>query len=99
MSTEKTAKAVLDTNILVSSALSNGKPSEILKLAEDKEFLSITSPAIVKELRDVLTRDRLPFTEEQVDELVSKTLSISFCLQLHESSGYSLPVSILMRKT
>jgi len=77
MNTEKTTKAVLDTNVLVSSALSNGKPAEILKLAEDGEFLSVTSPGIVEELRDVLTRDRLPFTEEQVDELVSKILSIS----------------------
>jgi len=77
MNTEKKTKAVLDTNVLISSALSNGKPAEILKLAEDGEFLSVTSPGIVEELRDVLTRDRLPFTEEQVDELVSKILSIS----------------------
>ncbi|MFB6292313.1 MAG: putative toxin-antitoxin system toxin component, PIN family [Candidatus Nanohaloarchaea archaeon] len=77
MSTGKKTKAVLDTNVLVSSALSNGKPAKILELAEDKEFLSVTSPDIVEELRDVLTRDRLPFTEEQVDELVSKILSIS----------------------
>jgi putative PIN family toxin of toxin-antitoxin system len=77
MNTEKSTKAVLDTNVLVSSALSDGKPAEILKLAEDREFLSVTSLDIVEELRDVLTRDRLPFKEEQVDELVSKILSIS----------------------
>lgn len=77
MNTEKKTKAVLDTNVLVSSALSNGKPAEILGLAESKDFISITSPEIVEELRDVLTRDKLPFSEEQVDELVSKILSIS----------------------
>lgn len=77
MSTEKKTKAVFDTNVLVSSALSDGISAEILKLAENKEFLSVTSPDIVEELRDVLTRDRLPFAEEQVDELVSKILSIS----------------------
>lgn len=77
MNTEKTTKVVLDTNVLVSSVLSDGKPAEILELAESKEFLSVTSPEIVEELRDVLTRDKLPFTEDQVDELVSKILSIS----------------------
>lgn len=77
MNTEKKTKAVLDTNVLVSSALSNGKPAEILGLAESKDFISITSPEIVEELRDVLTRDKLPFSEKQVDELVSKILSIS----------------------
>lgn len=77
MSTEKKTKAVLDTNVLVSSALSNGKPAEILKLPENKEFLSITSPEIVEELRDLLARERLPFTDEQVDELISKFMSIS----------------------
>lgn len=77
MNTEKTSKAVLDTNVLVSSALSDGKPSKILELAENKDFLSVTSPDIVEELRDVLTRDKLPFAEKQVDKLVSKVLSIS----------------------
>ncbi|MFB6180368.1 MAG: putative toxin-antitoxin system toxin component, PIN family [Candidatus Nanohalobium sp.] len=77
MNTEKKTRAVLDTNVLVSSALSDGKPAEILELAENEEFLSITSPDIVEELRDVLTRDILLFTEKQVDELVSKILSIS----------------------
>jgi len=59
MNTENKTKAVLDTNVLGSSALSNGKPAEILELAENGEFLSVTSPEIVEELRDVLTRDRL----------------------------------------
>ena len=77
MNTEEKTKAVLDTNVLVSSALSDGKPAEILEMAENKEFLSVTSPNIVEELKDVLTRDRLPFTQEQVDDLVSKILSVS----------------------
>lgn len=77
MSTGGKVEAVLDTNVLVSSALSNGKPFEILSLAEDGEYISVTSPAIVGELRDVLKRDRLPFDDDQVDELSVKVLSIS----------------------
>jgi len=71
MSTGGRAEVVLDTNVLVSSALSNGKPFEIL------QFVSVTSPAIVGELRDVLERDRLPFSDDQVDKLVTKVVSIS----------------------
>ena len=37
----------------------------------------MTSPAIIGELRDVLKRDRLPFSDDQVDELAAKVLSIS----------------------
>jgi putative PIN family toxin of toxin-antitoxin system len=77
MSTGRKTEAVLDTNVLVSSALSDGKPFEILRLAEQGELISVTSPAIIAELRDVLKRDRLPFSEDQVDELVTKVLSIS----------------------
>lgn len=77
MNTGKRTEAVLDTNVLVSAALSDGKPYEILALAENGDIVSITSPAIIAELRDVLTRDRLPFTDEQVEELATKILSIS----------------------
>ncbi|MFB6116270.1 MAG: putative toxin-antitoxin system toxin component, PIN family [Candidatus Nanosalina sp.] len=77
MNTDETVEAVLDTNVLVSSALSRGKLYRILSLAEEGEIVSVTSPAIIGELRDVLTRERLPFTDEQVEELSSKILSIS----------------------
>jgi len=77
MNTGKRTEAVLDTNVLVSAALSEGKPYKILSLAEDGEIISVTSPAIIAELRDVLTRDRLPFTDDQVEELMTKVLSIS----------------------
>jgi len=77
MNTGKRTEAVLDTNVLVSAALNRGKPYKILSLAENGEIISVTSPAIIAELRDVLTRDRLPFTDDQVEELVSKVLSIS----------------------
>lgn len=77
MSSGRKTEVVLDTNVLVSAALSDGKPFEILRLAEQGEIISVTSPAIVTELRDVLKRDRLPFSEDQVDELVTKVLSIS----------------------
>jgi putative PIN family toxin of toxin-antitoxin system len=81
MSTGRKIEVVLDTNVLVSSALSDGKPFEILQLAEQGEIISVTSPAIVGELGDVLRRDRLPFSDDQVDELVTKVVSISRAIE------------------
>jgi putative PIN family toxin of toxin-antitoxin system len=78
MSTDrKTVEVVIDTNVLVSAALSGGKPYRVLSMAEDGEVTSVTSPGIIGELRDVLTRDSLPFTEDQVEEMASKIISIS----------------------
>lgn len=77
MTTETKPEAVLDTNVLVSAALSDGKPYEVLSLAEDRRIISVTSEPILTELSDVLRRDRLPFTDEQVADLTAKIISIS----------------------
>jgi putative PIN family toxin of toxin-antitoxin system len=77
MTTETTPEIVLDTNVLVSAALSDGKPYEVLALAEDGHIISVTSQPIVTELGDVLTRDRLPFSDDQVTDLTAKVVSIS----------------------
>lgn len=77
MSTETKPDVVLDTNVLVSAALSDGPPYEILSLAEERRLVSVTSQPILAELSDVLTRDRLPFTDEQVTDLTAKVGTIS----------------------
>ena len=77
MSTGRKTETVLDTNVLVSAALSDGRPFEILRSAEQGVTIPVTSLAIVGELRDVLTRDRLPFSDNQVDELTTKVVSLS----------------------
>lgn len=77
MNTDPNGEAVLDTNVLVSAALSDGNPADVLSMADAGEIISVTSPAIIEELRDVLTRDRLPFSDEQVAELAVKVLSLS----------------------
>lgn len=70
-------RAVLDTNVLVSVTLSKGAPYEVLQHAEDGDFVSVTSPSIIHETRDVLTRDKIPFSESQVDTFIEKILSVS----------------------
>ena len=70
-------RVVFDTNVLVSATLSKGKPYRVLELAECEEVTSIMSQDIVNELDDVLSRERLPFEREQIDEFVGKVLSTS----------------------
>ena len=71
------SSVVLDTNVLVAATLSDGPPYQILALAEQGKVDSVTSPSIIAELEDVLGREHLPFTDEQVEEFTGKMLSVS----------------------
>lgn len=71
------SSVVLDTNVLVSATLGDGPPYRILRLAEQGKVDSVTSPSIIAELEDVLGREHLPFTDEQVEEFTGKVLSVS----------------------
>ena len=76
-------RVVFDTNVLVSATLSRGKPYTVLELTERGDIDSVTSPDIIDELEDVLSRERLPFESGQIDEVVGKILSMSelvYCL-------------------
>lgn len=47
-------KVCLDTNVLISAALFDGKPEEILRLVKDGKLTFIISPAILLELARIL---------------------------------------------
>src|SRR5579871_3895462 len=49
-------KVVLDTNILISSIVFGGKPKQILQLVLDQNVIAITSPILLAELREVLSK-------------------------------------------
>lgn len=53
--------AVLDTNVLISGAFWLGPPKEVIHQAKLGFFQAVTSPALLAELRDVLTRRDKPF--------------------------------------
>ena len=61
------AKAVLDTNVVVSGLRNPEGPSaSIVKLAESKAFLCYVSEEILKEYEEVLTREKLSLKRHQV---------------------------------
>ena len=49
-------RIILDTNVLISGIVFGGKPKEVLEMARNKELLGITSPVLLAELGDILSK-------------------------------------------
>jgi putative PIN family toxin of toxin-antitoxin system len=63
-------RVVVDTNVLVSALLSNGKPRRLVfRLLEKHEV--ITSSQMLAELADVLSRGKFGVTNSQVERFLS----------------------------
>lgn len=69
-------RAVLDTNIIVSALIWGGKPFTLLQAATDGELQLFTSPALLEDLRDVLTRGHLAPLLERRSSAVTEALSL-----------------------
>jgi len=62
-------KVCLDTNVLISAALFNGKPEKILRLIVEDKLILVISPAILVETTRVLV-DKFQREEEEVMRFV-----------------------------
>lgn len=56
MAANKLPRVTLDTNILISALVFGGKPDQIFDLILQKQITAITSPVILSELVEVLTK-------------------------------------------
>ena len=83
---------VLDTNIIVSAALSSeGNPAKIIKLiALDDSIQIYYSPAILDEYKKVLSYERLNLSEEKQTRAVNLIEKNGVCVQ-PETSAIPLP--------
>ena len=68
-------KAVLDTNVFVSSLLVKaGLPAQVLDAWRERRYLLVTSPAIIAEIRATLNYPRIrrkyAITDEDIEQLV-----------------------------
>lgn len=69
-------RVVLDTNVLFSAVLFGGNPRVIFKAAIEDKFEIISSPVLMAELFDILSRksplslNELQFVEEEIINLV-----------------------------
>jgi putative PIN family toxin of toxin-antitoxin system len=65
------AKAVLDTNVVVSGLRNpEGNAADVLKLAESRTFRCYVSKEILNEYEEVLTRQSLRLEREQIRKFV-----------------------------
>jgi len=71
----KFIKVVADTNVIFSAMFWKGNESKILELAEEEKIRLLTSPALLDELRKVLTHKELGLDEKTVEENVQYVLS------------------------
>lgn len=67
-------RAVIDTNVFLSSLFWKGKPKQILEMAFSKKFEGVTSPQILLELEGKL-RKKFNYPEEQTKKYVELILS------------------------
>ena len=63
-------RVVLDTNVLVSAIISDGKSRELLKRGIANQYLLVTSDLILKELVTVLRRPKFKTSEDEVHRTI-----------------------------
>src|SRR5690348_14693110 len=66
---QRRARVVLDTNILISAAGFGGKPRTILLMILDGDLQAITSPILIAELEDVVTK-KFPHLSKDFERVI-----------------------------
>lgn len=70
-------KAVLDTNVLISSVFWKGPSRHIVDLAIANKIKSVTSPDILEEVESVLYEDFPQVPYDKIEEIIRDILSYS----------------------
>ncbi len=68
-------KVVLDTNVLVSALISDGKPRELFRKGIESQFLIVTSDPMLKELSRVLGRPKFKTNPNEISRITLSLLS------------------------
>jgi len=69
-------RVVIDTNVLVSALIDDGKSRKLVLELLDKHILILSRQMLV-ELADVISRDKFTVTSSQVDRFVSSLVRMS----------------------
>ena len=69
-------RVVIDTNVLVSALINDGKPRRLVFELLDRQAV-ILSRLMLAELADVVSRDKFSVTGSQVDRFVSSLIRMS----------------------
>jgi len=64
-------RVVLDTNVLISAIISDGKPRELFKKGiSKKQFSIITSDLLLRELEVVLSRPKFKTSQDEIHRII-----------------------------
>jgi uncharacterized protein len=63
-------RVVLDTNVLISAILTEGKPRTLLRKGISKEFRIVISDLILRELGTVLRRPKFKIDEDEIHRII-----------------------------
>ncbi len=70
-------RVVFDTNIFISAAISRGNESKLLIAAHNGVFKIVTSLSILKEFKEVISRPKFGFSNDQIKNLILHIIEIS----------------------
>ncbi len=70
-------RVVLDTNILVSGLLHNGKPRRLLELAVQGKIEIVSSVEMIEELGEVLSREKFGLRKEEQAIMLDFVIRVS----------------------
>jgi len=68
-------RVVLDTNVLVSAFISDGKPRQLFRKGIENQFLIVTSDSMLKELVRVLGRPKFKTNPDEIRRITLALLS------------------------
>ncbi|MGI0062377.1 MAG: putative toxin-antitoxin system toxin component, PIN family, partial [Nitrosotalea sp.] len=66
---------VLDTNILISAIIHNGKPRKLFQMGIDGKYQILTSKRTLEELSGVLQRSKFKMTRDDVIRIISALMN------------------------
>ena len=87
----KMNKIVLDTNVLVSSLLTNGPPAAIVDLVAEGKLIPFYNDLIITEYWSVLHRQKFSFHPMQVSRLIEDIIRAGIVVEQSISSTIDMP--------
>ena len=79
------SRVVLDTNVLVSAVISQGKPRELFRMGISNVYIILTSDWMLRELVSVLRRPKFKTSEDEIRGIVSDLMQSSEIVQVQSS--------------
>lgn len=70
-------RVVLDTNVLISAVISDGKPRELLRKGISKAFCLVTSDLLLRELGTVLRRPKFNIDKDEIHRILLALMQAS----------------------